>query len=87
LRLHKREYSNFSEFCQKKSGRRYTNYVIAGAEAVNNLPEKVSTIVLTLGAARKLAKVLPTQCVGLLQVVADVGKPVTATAIKRPLRG
>ena len=47
LRLYKREYSNFQEYCQKKWGwaRRYTEYVIAGAEAVQSLPEKMRTIV------------------------------------------
>ena len=42
LRLYKREYSGFAEYCQAKWGweRRYTDYVIAGAEAVKGLPEK-----------------------------------------------
>ena len=38
--------------------RRYTDYVIAGAEAVKSLPEKVRTIVLSETAARELAKAL-----------------------------
>src|SRR5512139_391982 len=59
LRLYKREYGSFSEYCREKWGweRRYTDYVIAGAEAVKSLPEKVSTKVLTETAARELAKV------------------------------
>ena len=61
LRLYKREYSGFAEYCREKWGweRRYTDYVIAGAEAVKSLPEKVSTIVLSEAATRELGKAEP----------------------------
>jgi hypothetical protein len=87
LRLYKREYSNFKEYCQKKWGweRRYTDYVIAGAEAVRSLPDKVSTMVLTLRAARELANVPEGERAGVVQGIAGEGKPVTAEAIKRHL--
>ena len=85
LRLYKREYSNFAEYCQKRWGweKRYTNYVIAGAEAVRSLPEKVGTMVPTERAGRELAKVAPEQRAGIVQAIADEGKPVTAAEIKR----
>ena len=68
LRLYKREYSGFAEYCEKKWGwtRRYTEYVIAGAEAVRALPDKVRTIVLSEAVARELAKVDPEQRAGVV---------------------
>ena len=87
LRLYKREYSSFAEYCQKKWGwaRRYTDYVIAGAEAVKSLPEKVSTIVLSEAAARELAKIPNEQRAEIVQSIAAQDKGVTAAAIKRHL--
>src|SRR5512137_3006351 len=59
LRLYRREYAGFEEYCRKKWGweKRYACYVIAGAEAVKSLPEKVGTAVPTLAAARELARI------------------------------
>ena len=87
LRLYKREYSSFREYCQKKWGweKRYTNYVIAGAEAVQSLPEQVGTAVPTLAAARELARVPTEQRGEIVQAIAADGQPVTAPAIKRRL--
>ena len=87
LRLYKREYGSFSEYCREKWGweRRYTDYVIAGAEAVKSLPEKVSTAVLTLAGARELARVPTEQRGEIVQAIAAEGQPVTAPAIKRRL--
>jgi len=87
LRLYKREYGSFKEYCREKWGweRRYTDYVIAGAEAVKSLPEKASTIVLAAGAARELAKIPTEQRGDVVQTIAAEGKPVTAAAIKRHL--
>jgi hypothetical protein len=87
LRLYRREYSGFEEYCRKKWGweKRYTNYVIAGAEAVTSLPEKLGTIVPTEAAARELAKVEPTQRAGVVQAIVDQGKAVTAKEIKKHL--
>jgi len=85
LRLYKREYSNFSEYCEKKWGwaRRYTEYVIAGAEAVKCLPEKVRTIVRSETAARELAKVDPEERAGVVEAIVAEGLPVTAKEIRR----
>jgi hypothetical protein len=87
LRLYKREYSSFREYCQKRWGweKRYTNYVIAGAEAVQSLPEQVGTAVPTLAAARELARVPTEQRGEIVQAIAAEGQPVTAPAIKRRL--
>ena len=87
LRLYRPEYSNFSEYCEKKWGwtRRYTDYVIAGAEAVKSLPEKVRTIVLSETAARELAKVDPEQGAGVVEAIVAEGLPVTAKEIRRRL--
>jgi len=87
LRLYKGEYSSFREYCQKKWGweKRYTNYVIAGAEAVRSLPEKVGTAVPTLAAARELARVPTAQRGEVVQAIAAEGLAVTAPAIKRRL--
>ena len=87
LRLYKREYSSFSEYCREKWGwnKSYAYYMIDSAEVVKALPEKVSTLVDTETAARELAKVEPEQRAGIVQAVVDEGKPVTAAAIKRRL--
>jgi len=87
LRLYRREYSGFEEYCQNRWGwtRRYTNYVIAGAEAVRSLPGNLGTIVPTEAAARELAKVETDQRAEVVQAIVDAGKPVTAAAIKRHL--
>ncbi len=87
LRLYKREYGSFREYCQKKWGweKRYTQYVIAGAEAVKSLPEGVRTIVHLEGQARELAKVPAEQRAGVVQQIVQAGKPVTAAEIRRHL--
>ncbi len=87
LRLYRRQYGGFEEYCRKKWGweKRYTNYVIAGAEAVKSLPAKLGTIVPTEAAARELGKAEPEQRAGILEAVVAEGKPVTAAAIKRHL--
>ena len=55
--------------------------LIAGAEAVRSLPEKVSTMVPTLRAGREFARVEPEQRARAVQAVADDGILVTAAAI------
>jgi hypothetical protein len=87
LRLFKREYSSFNEYCQKRWGweQRYTRYVIAGAEAVKSLPEGTRTLVNHETAARELAKAAPEQRAGVVQAVVDSGRPVTAREIRRRL--
>src|SRR6516162_2761361 len=56
MRLYKREYSGFAEYCQNKWGwnKSYAYYMIDSAEVVKALPEKVSTIVDTESQAREL---------------------------------
>jgi len=87
LRLFKREYSSFNEYCQKRWGweQRYTRYVIAGAEAVKSLPEGTRTLVNHEGVARELAKAAPEQRAGVVQRIVAEGKPVTAREIRRRL--
>jgi hypothetical protein len=84
LRLYKREYSSFREYCQKKWGwnKSYAYYMIDSAEVVKALPEKVSTMVDTERQVRELAKVEPGQRAGVVQAIVDQGKAVTAAAIK-----
>lgn len=87
LRLFKREYSSFNEYCQKRWGweQRYTRYVIAGAEAVKSLPEGTRSLVNHETAARELAKAAPEQRAGVVQAVVGSGRPVTAREIRRHL--
>ena len=87
LRLYKREYSNFAEYCQKKWGwtRQYVNYQIAGAKVKAELPEKVATIVATEAQARELGKIPADDRAGVVQAIVDEGKPVTAKEIRRHL--
>ena len=87
LRLYKREYGGFEEYCREKWGweKRYTQYVIAGAEAVKSLPEGTRTIVHLESQARELAKIPAEHRAGVVQAIVDEGKPVTAAAIKRHL--
>ena len=87
LRLYKREYSSFREYCQAKWGwnRTYAHYMIEGAEVVKSLPEKVFTIVNTEAAARELGKAPVEQRAAILEAVVADGTPVTAAAIRRHL--
>jgi hypothetical protein len=87
LRLYKREYSGFEEYCREKWGweKRYTQYVIAGAEAVQSLPDETRTLVHHETAARELAKVEPAQRAGVVRAIVNSGKAVTAKEIKRHL--
>src|ERR1041384_305124 len=85
LRLYKREYGGFSEYCQVKWGwnKSYAYYMIDSAEVVKALPEKVSTIVDTEAAARELGKAPSEQRAGIIEAVVAEGKEVTAAALKR----
>jgi hypothetical protein len=51
--------ATFEDYCREKWGweKRYWQYVIAGAEAVQSLPEASRTIVHTETQAREVAKV------------------------------
>ena len=87
LRLFKREYSNFNEYCQKKWGweQSYANHVIRAADVVKSLPEKIGTIVPSEGAARELSKIPAEQRAEVVQAITNAGQPVTAAAIKQHL--
>ena len=87
MRLYKREYSGFAEYCQNKWGwnKSYAYYMIDSAEVVKALPEKVSTIVDTESQARELAKIPVEERAGVVQAIVDSGKPVTAAEIRRRL--
>jgi hypothetical protein len=87
LRLYRREYAGFDEYCRMKWGwaKAYANYVIRGADVVKSLPEKLATIVATETQARELAKIPAEDRAEVLQALVDSGEPVTAAAIKRQL--
>lgn len=87
LRLYRREYANFNEYCQKKWGwqRRYAYNLIEGAEVVRSLPESVRNCAQNEYAARELGKAKPGQRAGIVQAILDEGKPVTAAEINRHL--
>ena len=87
LRLYRREYGGFEEYCQTKWGwkKAYANHVIRAADVVTSLPAETATIVANEAAARELAKVEPNQRPGVVQAIVDEGKPVTAAAIKAHL--
>ncbi len=87
LRLYKREYSGFEEYCQKKWGwtRQYVNYQIAGARVKAALPEKVATMVATERQARELGKVPTERRADVVEGIVAEGKPVTAAEIRRHL--
>src|SRR6516164_3499408 len=58
LRLYKREYSSFSEYCREKWGwnKSYAYDIIQSAEVAKRLPEKVSAIADTESKVRELRK-------------------------------
>ena len=87
LRLYKREYSSFAEYCQIKWGwkRTYAHYIIDSAEVVKSLPLKVFTAVNSVAATRELAKVDPAQRGELVQAIVDEGKRVSAPEVRRRL--
>jgi hypothetical protein len=87
LRLYKREYGSFREYCQKKWGweRTYAHYIIEGAAVMKALPPKVFTIVNTEASARELGKAPAEERVGIVEAIVAEGKAVTAAEIKRRL--
>lgn len=87
MRLYRREYGSFSEYCRQKWGwsKSYAYDIIQSAEVVKQLPEKVSAIADTESKVRELRKAPVEQRAAILEAVAAEGKPVTAAAIKRHL--
>ena len=82
LRLYKREYGGFAEYCQAKWGwtKQHAYRLIEAAPVA-----KCHQLVTSESVARELAKVEPAERAGVIQAVVDEGKPVTAAAIKRHL--
>jgi len=85
LRLYRREYSGFDEYCREKWGwkRAHAYRLIDAAEVVKVSP--IGDKIKTESQARELAKAPPAARDGVLQAVMDSGEPVTAAAIKRHL--
>lgn len=76
-------FDTFEGYCKTKWNftRQYANYLVNGAEAVESLPEEMTTIVTTESQARELSKVEPEQREAVLQEAVKRG-PVTAKSIK-----
>jgi hypothetical protein len=87
LRLYRREYGGFEEYCRKKWGwqKAYANHVIRAADVVKSLPAETATMVANERAARELGKAEPGERAGVVQAIVDEGKAVTSAAIKRHL--
>jgi hypothetical protein len=81
-RLYRSDFDTFEAYCQKKWGftKTYANNLIAGADVVKQLPEKLTTIVVSEGQARELAKVPAEKRVEVLKAAQESG-PVTAKTI------
>ncbi len=82
LRLYRREYSGFEEYCRKKWGwtKQHAYRLIEAAPVA-----KSNLQVTSLNQARELAKVEPGQRAAVVQAIVDQGKMVTAKEIKRHL--
>jgi hypothetical protein len=85
LRLYKREYSTFSEYCQEKWGwkRAHAYRLIEASEVVKMSP--IGDKIKTESQARELAKVPADQRAGVVQALAAEGQPMTAATINRHL--
>jgi hypothetical protein len=82
LRLYKREYSNFNEYCQQKWGwTKQHAYRLIDAAPIG----KSHHVVTDEATARVLAGVDPSVRAGLIESVVEAGKPVTAAELKRHL--
>lgn len=89
LRLYRREYSGFEEYCREKWGwsKPYCTQLITAAAVVEALPANTQVAIATESQARELAKAAPDERAGVLQAVVDSGEPVTAAAIQRVRAG
>ena len=87
LRLYKREYGGFAEYCEKKWGwsKPYCTQLITAAAVVESLPADKVVAIATESQARELAKIQPAQRAGVVQAIVDAGEKMTAAAIKRHL--
>jgi hypothetical protein len=82
LRLYRREYASFAEYCQKKWGwtRQHAYRLIEAAPVA-----KCNLQVTSQNAAIELARIEPGQRDGVVQAIVDQGKTVTAAAVKKHL--
>ena len=82
VRLYKREYSGFEEYCRKKWGwtRQHAYRLIEAAPVA-----KCHQLVTNESVARELARVEPTRRAGVVQEIVEAGQPVTAAEIRRHL--
>jgi len=82
LRLYRREYAGFEEYCRKKWGwsRQHAYRLIEAAPIAECHPRVTSE-----RAGRELSKIEPEQREGVVQAIIDEGKPVTAPEIKKHL--
>ena len=82
LRLYRREYSGFEEYCRKKWGwsKQHAYRLIEAAPVA-----KSNLQVTSQNAAIELARIEPSQRGGVVQAIVDQGKPVTAAEVKRHL--
>jgi hypothetical protein len=80
LRLYKREYSGFEEYCRKKWGwtKQHAYRLIEAAPIAESNPRVTSE-----RAARELGRAEPAQRAGVVQTIVDEGRPVTAAEIRR----
>lgn len=87
MRLYKREYSGFEEYCRKRWGwsKPYCTQLIIAAAVVESLPAEKQVAIATESQARELGKAAPEQRAGVVQAVVNSGRPVTAKEIRRHL--
>ncbi len=80
LRLYRRQYSGFAEYCREKWGwtKQHAYRLIEAAPVA-----KSNLQVTSLNQARELVKVEPARRAEVVQAIVDEGKPVTAAEIKR----
>jgi len=73
LRLYRREYSGFEEYCREKWGwsKPYCTQLITAAAVVEALPAKSQVAIATESQARELAKAAPGERAGVVQAVVD----------------
>src|SRR6185369_1388350 len=71
LRLYKREYSGFAEYCQVKWGwsKPYCTQLITAAAVVESLPADKVVAIATESQARELAKAEPSRRAGVIQAI------------------
>ena len=85
LRLYKREYGGFEEYCREKWGwkRAHAYRLIDAAEVVKVSP--IGDKIQSESQARALGKIPANQRAAVVQAIIDDGKPVTAAEIKKHL--